>query len=264
MPKTIRMELNLKDKYFLVTGAGGGFGRAIAINLIKEGANIIANARTEENLISLKKLAPKQVQYLAADITIATEQEKLLDMIGDTQLSGAVINAGGPPAKSAMETRLKDWDDAYKSVMRWKIRLAKKLVIRFINAQYGRIVFIESISVKQPVENLVLSNSFRMAMVGYIKTLSQEVGKYGVNMNIMAPGYHDTHAMKRIIAKKSESKGIPIDEARSYIEAETMMGKMGDPNDFASLALWLLSPHSRYITGQTISVDGGLTKGVFG
>ncbi len=258
------MDLNLKDKYFLVTGAGSGFGRAIAEGLIREGALVFANSRTVEKLESLKKIAPNQVEYFATDISIPAEQEKVLSLLGDIELTGAVINAGGPPAKAAMETRLKDWDDGYKSIMRWKIRLTKKLVQRFIKSEYGRLVFIESISVKQPVENLVLSNAFRMAMVGYVKTLSQEIGHHGINMNIMAPGYHDTHAMKRIIAKKSESRGVSIDEARQYIEAETMMGKMGDPNDFASLALWLLSPHSRYVTGQTMSVDGGLTRGVFG
>lgn len=258
------MDLNIKDKYFLVTGAGSGFGRAIAEALIKEGALVFANSRTLEKLESLKRIAPNQVEYLAADISIPNKQDKVLSMLGNNDLTGAVINAGGPPAKAAMETRLQDWDNGYKSLMRWKIRLTKKLVQQFIRAEYGRMVFIESISVKQPVENLVLSNAFRMAMVGYIKTLSQEVGSKGVNMNIMAPGYHDTHAMKRIIAKKSETKGISIEEARQYIEQETMMGKMGDAKDFASLALWLLSPHSRYITGQTISVDGGLTKGVFG
>jgi len=258
------MNLDIKDQYFLVTGAGSGFGRAIAEALIEEGALVFANSRTEEKLESLKKLAPNQVEYLAADITIPTDQDKVLNMIGNIELSGAIINAGGPPAMSAMESKLKNWDDAYQSVMRWKIRLTKKIIPQFIKSQYGRMVFIESISVKQPVENLVLSNAFRMAMVGYIKTLSQEVGNRGVNMNILAPGYHDTFAMKRIIAKKSNSLGISIDEARQHIEGETMMGKMGDPKDFASLALWLLSPHSRYITGQTISVDGGLTKSVFG
>lgn len=258
------MDLNIKDKYFLVTGAGSGFGRSIAEALLKEGALVFANSRTEEKLESLKQMAPNQVEYLATDITIAGEQEKVLNMIGDQVLSGAVINAGGPPAKGAMETRLKDWDDAYQSVMRWKIRLSKKLTQRFVDSNYGRMVFIESISVKQPVENLVLSNAFRMAMVGYVKTLSQEVGSKGVNMNIMAPGYHDTHAMERIIAKKSKVLNLTIEEARKHIESETMMGKMGDPKDFASLALWLLSPHSKYVTGQTISVDGGLTRGVFG
>jgi len=258
------MDLNLKGKYFLVTGAGSGFGRAIAEALIKEGAFVFANSRTESKLEELKKMAPNQVEYLAADISIPLEQERVLNMIGDRVLSGAVINAGGPPAKSAMEAKLNDWDAAYKSLVRWKVRLTKKLVERFIGWEYGRLVFVESISVKQPVENLVLSNAFRMAIVGYVKTLSQEVAGKGINLNIMAPGYHDTHAMKRIIAKKAETLKISEAKARKYIEAETPLGKMGDAKDFAEMALWLLSPNSRYVTGQTISIDGGLNKGSFG
>ena len=258
------MDLKLKGQNFLVTGAGSGFGRAIAEALLEEGAYVFANSRTESKLEELKRMAPDQLEYLVADITIPLEQERVLNMIGNRVLSGAVINAGGPPAKSAMEARLNDWDAAYKSLVRWKVRLTKKLVERFLGWEYGRIVFVESISVKQPVENLVLSNAFRMAMVGYVKTLSQEVGARGVNLNILAPGYHDTHAMKRIIAKKAETLKITEALARKHIEEETLLGQMGDPRDFAELALWLLSANSKYVTGQTISVDGGLTKGSFG
>jgi 3-oxoacyl-[acyl-carrier protein] reductase len=258
------MDLQINEKYFLITGAGSGFGRAIVEQLLEEGAFIIVNSRTEEKLIEIKNLSPSKVQYVAGDITDQKIQNQLLNLVNNHDLTGAVINSGGPVAKSVLETEMKDWDEAYHSVMRWKIQLTQQLIPHFVAHKYGRMVFIESISVKQPVENLVLSNAFRMAMVGYIKTLSQEVGHLGINLNTLAPGYHDTHAMKRIITKKSETKGLSIAEARKHIEKETMMGKMGDPKDFASLALWLLSPQARYVTGQTISVDGGLTKGVFG
>lgn len=258
------MNLNLKGQVYLVTGASSGFGRAVAEALIKEGAHVLANARSLDKLKELKKMAPTQVDFLAADITIPLEQDKVLNLIGNRKLAGAFINAGGPPAKSAMECRLNDWDDAYKSLVRWKIRLTKKLVQRMISWGGGNIVFLESISVKQPVENLALSNTFRLAIVGYVKTLSQEVGSKGINLNILAPGYHDTNAMNRIIAKKALMMDISEEEARQLIEAETPMGKMGDANDLASLAMWLFSSHSSYVNGQTISVDGGLVRGAFG
>lgn len=258
------MELKLKDKYYLITGASGGFGLAVAEALIKEGAYVLINARNEEKLKEIKKSAPDRIEYLAADITVPLEQDKLLNKLGNRKLDGAFINAGGPPAKSALDTKLKDWDDAYKSLIRWKIRLSKKLVLKMMNSGGGKFIFLESISVKQPVPNLVLSNSMRMAMVGYVKTLSEEVGSKGINMNILAPGYHDTDAMNRIIDKKAKVNNVSYEEARKMIEAETKFGKMGDPKDLASLALWLFSDHANYITGQTISVDGGLTRGVFG
>ncbi len=258
------MDLKLKDKFYLVTGASSGFGRAVAEALIQEGASVLINARSEDKLKEIKELAPDRVDYIALDITIPLEQDKLLNKIGTRVLDGAFINAGGPPAKSAMDTKLKDWDDAYKSLVRWKIRITKKLVFRLIGSGGGKLIFLESISVKQPVPNLVLSNAMRMAIVGYVKTLSEEVGKKGVNMNILAPGYHDTDAMKRVIKMKSLVNGVSETEAKKMIESETKMGKMGDPKDLASLALWLFSDHGNFVTGQTISVDGGLTRGVFG
>lgn len=258
------MDLKLKDKFYLVTGASSGFGRAVAEALIQEGARVLINARSEDKLKEIQQLAPDRVDYLAVDITIPLEQDKFLNKIGARELDGAFINAGGPPALSAMDTKLKDWDNAYKSLVRWKIRITKKLVQRFMSSGGGKILFLESISVKQPVPNLALSNSMRMAMVGYVKTLSDEVGCKGVNMNILAPGYHDTDAMKRIITKKALVNKVSEAEAKQVIEAETKMGKFGDPKDLASLAVWLFSDYGNYITGQTISVDGGLTRGVFG
>lgn len=258
------MDLKLKNKFYLVTGASSGFGRAVAEALIQEGARVLINARSEDKLKEIQKLAPDRVDYLAVDITIPLEQDKLLNKLGSSELSGAFINAGGPPAKSAMETKLKDWDDAYKSLVRWKIRITKKLVFRLMGSGGGKLIFLESISVKQPIPNLALSNAMRLAMVGYVKTLSEEVGKKGVNMNILAPGYHDTDAIQRVIKKNALLHEVSEEEARKMIEAETKMGAMGDPKDLASLAVWLFSDHGNYITGQTISVDGGLTRGVFG
>ena len=236
------MDLKLKDKFYLVTGASSGFGRAVAEALIKEGASLLINARSEDKLKEIQKLAPERVDYIALDVTIPLEQDKLLNKLGVRNLDGAFINAGGPPAKSALDAKLKDWDDAYKSLVRWKIRITKKLVFRLMGTGGGKIVFLESISVKQPVPNLVLSNSMRMAMVGYVKTLSEEIGHKGVNLNILAPGYHDTDAMQRIIKNKSAANNVSLDEAKQMIEAEKKKKKMGDPNDLASLALWLLSP----------------------
>lgn len=258
------MDLKLKDKYYLVTGASSGFGRAVAEALIEEGAYVLINARNEEKLKEIQQLAPDRVDFLAVDITIPLKQDKLLNKIGTRKLDGVFINAGGPPAKTALETKLKDWDNAYKSLVRWKIRITKKLVYKFMSTGGGNMIFLESISVKQPVPNLVLSNSMRMAMVGYVKSLSDEVGSKGINMNILAPGYHDTNAMQRIISKKAELNNISYEEAKEMFESETNLGRMGDPKDLASLALWLFSDHAKYITGQTISIDGGQTRGVFG
>ena len=258
------MDLQLKDKLFLVGGATAGFGNSVARALIGEGAKVIAVARNAENLSNFTSQFPENIEAINGDITDSEIIAEIVEYIGDRKLDGILVNAGGPPATSAQETSLEDWDMAYFSVMRWKIDLIMALLPKFKSQKYGRIVFVESVSVKQPIANLVLSNSFRMAVVGFVKTLSQEVGKDGITLNILAPGYHNTEAVKRVLRKKSEVGGGSYEEVQKNIENSIPVGRMGDPDEFASLAIWLLSPHSGYITGQTISVDGGMVAGSFG
>nr|NQU92648.1 SDR family oxidoreductase [Bacteroidota bacterium] len=258
------MDLQLKNKLFLIGGATAGFGNAIARALISEGAKIIAVARGAEALGEFKSQFPESIEAINGDITDPEIIREISAFTGDRRLDGMLVNAGGPPAKSFLETTLEDWDLGYFSVLRWKIELVKTLLPKFRAQQYGRILFVESISVKQPIENLVLSNAFRMAVVGFVKTLSDEIAKEGITLNIMAPGYHDTHAVKRVLEKKSELSRMSYQKVREKIEKAIPVGRLGNPEEFASLALWLLSPYSGYITGQTISVDGGMMRGSFG
>lgn len=258
------MDFQVKGSLFVICGATSGFGHAVAKALIHEGANVIVNARTESRLLEFKNKYPDQIEILAGDITTDKTLSELERKIHGRKLDGILINAGGPPAKSFLHTEIEDWDDAYASLLRWKIKITQLLLEKFQSQRYGRVVFIESISVKQPIENLVLSNSLRLAVVGFVKTLSQEVASEGITLNILAPGYHATPAMERLFVKKGMLLGITPEEARTEFEKEVKTGKLGDADDLASLALWLLSPHSQYITGQTISVDGGLALGTFG
>ncbi len=258
------MDLQLQNKLFLVGGATAGFGNAVARALINEGAKVIAVARRAENLIEFASQFPGNIEAINGDITDSEIIGEIVDYIGNRQLDGMLVNAGGPPATTVQETSMEDWDTAYFSVIRWKIELVMALLPKFKAQNYGRIVFVESISVKQPIANLVLSNSLRMAVVGFVKTLSGEVGKAGITLNVLAPGYHDTDALKRVLEKSSETGGISYGDVRKKIEQNIPVGRMGDPDDFASMAAWLLSPHSGYVTGQTISVDGGVIAGSFG
>lgn len=258
------MDLQLQNKLFVICGATAGFGGATANALLSEGANIIAIARNASNLNELKKRFPSQVEILATDITKPEAISQIIDLLADRRLDGILVNAGGPPAKSFLETTMDDWDTGYASVLRWKIELTKALLPKFRSQQYGRVVYVESISVKQPVENLVLSNSLRLAVVGFVKTLSQEVAKEAITCNILAPGYHDTDAVKRVFQKKSEVLGLDYDAVKAQFEKNIPVGRLGTPDEFATLAVWLLSPVSGYITGQTISVDGGVMMGSFG
>lgn len=258
------MDLLVKDKNFVVGGAGAGFGRAIAEALAKEGAKVMAVSRTESKLLSLKEKYPDQIEYICADITEPETHNRLLEIYQQKDLSGIVVNAGGPPAGGFFEITMDQWEEAWKSVVKWKIALTRKLIPLFQKKHYGRLLYIESVSLKQPVENLILSNALRPAMLGFVKTLSQEVAKEGITANILAPGSHATAALQRLFVKKSELEGISVEEARKAWEKEIPVGKMAEAPEIAPLALWLLSPLSRYVTGQTITHDGGVVKGIFG
>lgn len=258
------MDTGINQQLFLVGGAGSGFGKAVALALAAEGASVIAVARSAEKLAEVQKMAAGKVETLALDLTEIDAIENIKAHIGQRQLHGVLVNAGGPPAKTVLETTLEDWDQAYRQILRWKIALTQSLVPLMQANAYGRFLFIESSSVKQPLENLVLSNSMRLAVVGFVKTISQEIARSGITLNILAPGSHDTPAIERIYQKKAAQTGISPAQAREQGINAIPVGALGSADDFASLAVWLLSPAARYITGQTISVDGGMVKGAFG
>ncbi|HMC86938.1 MAG TPA: SDR family NAD(P)-dependent oxidoreductase, partial [Chitinophagaceae bacterium] len=142
------MNLNIKNQLFIVGGATSGFGKAIAMALIREGANIIAIARNNEKLNELKQTATAQVEIIAGDITQTDIINKITETIGNRQLHGILVNAGGPPAKTFLETTLEDWDTAYQNILRWKVNITQTLIPLLLKNNYGRIVYIESSSVK--------------------------------------------------------------------------------------------------------------------
>ncbi|MCA1803482.1 MAG: SDR family oxidoreductase [Rhodothermaceae bacterium] len=258
------MDLNLKNQRFLVCGAGSGFGKAIAETLCKEGAFVSSVSRSEEPMKKLQASYPHLFSYITGDLRETAVLDAVSDSVAEKTLHGAVINAGGPPAKGALDTTMNDWDAAYQLVLRWKIDLVSRIVPKMTDQGYGRILFIESQSVKQPIPNLVLSNAMRMAVVGYAKTLSGEVASKGVTVNVLAPGSHNTPAIERIVTNRSESAGITPAEARKRMELDIPVGRMGTADEIASLAAWILSGHAGFVTGQTVSHDGGNIAGVFG
>ncbi|PXY00696.1 short-chain dehydrogenase [Marinifilum breve] len=258
------MDLNIKDQLFVVCGATSGFGAAVLNYLVQDGAKVIAIARSNEKLIELEKEYPNSIERLSADITVPESIQVLLDKINNRKISGVFVNAGGPPAMKTLETKIEDWDNAYHQLLRWKVALTQALIPLMMKESYGRMVFLESSSVKQPIDNLVLSTSLRLSVVGFVKTLSQEIADSGVTLNIVGPGYHETPAINRLLDKKAEQENITTQEAKDKIAAGIRMKKMGNPDDLGQLAAWLLSPASGYITGQTISVDGGQILGVHG
>jgi len=258
------MNFQLKGQYFLVGGAGSGFGKAIASALAAEGANVLAVSRTESKLLELQQLFPKQIGYISGDIMADETHKQILKQLEGKKLAGVLVNAGGPPAGNFNEISMEQWEQGWQTIVKWKIALTKLLLPYFEKNHYGRIVFLESVSVKQPISNLLLSNALRPAVVGFAKSLAQEVASKGITVNVLAPGYHSTAAMERLFKKKSELENISLEAAKHAFEKEIIVGEMGTPVEMAVLALWLLSPLSRFVTGQTFSHDGGIVKGLFG
>lgn len=253
------MDLKISDSLFIVTGASSGLGFAVANALLENDAKVIAIARREENLKELQSKYSTHVEYLCGDMMAEDTIDRIVQTIGGREIAGVFVNAGGPPAMSFEETSMQHWDDAYQLLLRWKVALVKELLPFFRKQNYGRILFSESATVKQPIENLVLSNSIRMAVAGMAKTLSLEVADAGITVNVIGPGYHETAAIDRLFKKKSEIEGISFEEARKKTTQQIPMGTIGDPDDFASLAAWLLSPLAGFVSGQVISLDGGAT-----
>jgi 3-oxoacyl-[acyl-carrier protein] reductase len=258
------MDLQIADTCFLITGATSGLGLGVSRALLKEGATIIAVGTDQEKLYHLKSMSPGNVNPVMGNLFELKTAELIVVAIGDQKLGGVFLNASGPPAMPFIDTSLQNWDDAYNHILKWKVNLVQRLLPIFRRQGYGRILFSESISVKQPIKDLVLSNAMRLAVAGMAKTLANEVAKYGITVNVIGTGYHNTGAMNRLYARKMKAESISRETAVEAFEKEIPGGKMGDEESFGNLVAWLFSPLSLYITGQTISVDGGMVKGVFG
>ncbi len=251
------MNLKTEGNSFLVTGASSGLGRAVAERLAEEGGFVLAIARREEALKDLSSRFDDRIKYLSGDLRETDFINKILEEYEKSPLHGVFVNAGGPPAGLIKETGLSEWDEGYRLLLRWKVALVQGLLPILEKQKYGRILFSESRSVNQPIENLVLSNSLRMAVVGFSKTISLEYASKGITANVIAPGYHDTDALIRLFDKKSLQNDISFDEAKNATISKIPVGKMGNPADFATLAAWLMSPHSEFVTGQVYTLDGG-------
>ena len=258
------MDLKLDNQRFIVCGASSGFGEAVARQLLTEGAEVVMVARRGDMRREKFERFKSQIDIIQGSLIYDDTIDQIEKAAKSAEFHGILLNAGGPPTGPPLQTEMDDWDSSWQLVMRWKIDLALRLAPILIEKEYGRMLFIESQSVKQPIPALVLSNSFRAGVVGFAKSLALEIAKKGVTVNVLAPGSHETPAIDRILKNNSSVQGISYDEAKKEMEENIPVGRMGKAEEFASLAAWLLSPHSGYVTGQTISHDGGVIQGIFG
>lgn len=259
------MDLHLTGKTALVLASSSGLGLAIAKELAKEGANVMLTSRNKDKLERAKKeieaVASGRVAYTVADITDAESIQSMVDITHRTfgKISVLVNNAGGPPAGSFEDMSDTDWQKGFDLTLLSYIRTIRA-VLPDLKETNGRILNNASSSIKQPIDGLLLSNVFRMGIMGLSKTLASELAPDGILVNTIGAGRIDTDRLKELDSSRAEKSGMTPEEVRNSIEANIPMGRYGQPEEFAKLATFLVSYANTYITGQAILADGGFIK----
>ena len=263
------MDLGLKGKVALVAAASQGLGRAVAEELAMEGASLILCARGEEKLKAacdwIRQRTDSPVLGVPGDLSVAADVERIVregtGKFGPVEI--LVTNTGGPPAGPFENLNRVDWEDAARSLLTSVLDLTRLVLPGMKERSWGRILNITSIAAKQPVENLILSNSLRAAVTGFAKTLADEVAVHGITVNNIMPGYTLTERVDEIASSIAEREGIDPAEVRLRWEAAIPMKRLGTPKEFAALAAFLVSERASYITGSSIAVDGGWIRSLF-
>lgn len=257
------MDLLLKNKTVIVTGASAGIGRAIAEEYAREGAHVFISSRNEEKLQKVQKemaeiTKNEHVYYAVCDVSKKQDIEQLIKTV--IEKSGAIDvlinNAGGPPAGLFMDMGEETWSKAIEQNLLSVIRTTK-LVIPFMKKRgEGRIVNITSSSMKQSIDQLVLSNTIRPGVLGLTKTLARELATDRILVNAVGPGKIATDRISELNMKTAETKGISLDEVIEETVSDIPLGRLGKPEEFAKAVVFLGSFANTYITGQSLIVDG--------
>ena len=262
------MDLGLKNRVAIVAASSQGIGRATAEAFAAEGCRVAMCARNAQTLQSVADEIRKKykIEVLAAPLDV-TDPGAVHDFVaavvakfGSADI--CVTNAGGPPAKAFFSTTLEDWKNAVDANFLSAVYFAQEVVPHMQRKRWGRIITITSITTKQPVTDLVLSNAVRAAVVGLVKSLANEFGKDGILVNNVGPGYTATDRLKELAKSRSAASGKSEEEIFASWSADAPLRRLGDPREIAETVVWLASERASYITGQTVLVDGGMYKGL--
>lgn len=260
------MDLGLRGKVALVAAASRGLGRAIAEELAAEGASLVLCARRPgplgETCSHIERAAGAQVLGVAGDVSSPEDVSRIvsegLERFG--RIDVLVTNAGGPPAGRFESLGRDEWEAATRLTLTSALELTRAVLPGMKERRWGRILNVTSIAVKQPVDNLILSNSLRAAVTGFARTLANEVAADGITVNNLLPGYTRTERVEELARAVAGREGVGEAEVRGRWEAEIPMKRLGEPREFAALAAFLASERASYITGTSITVDGGWVR----
>lgn len=263
------MDLAIQGLKALVSGSSRGLGYVTAHVLAREGALVCINGRDAAKLESaseeLRKATGNEIYAIAGDVSSAESCAKIVEKSAASMqgLDLLVTNAGGPPPGKFESFDDETWQKAVNlSFMShvWLIRAALPYLRR---SKAPSVLTVTSVTVKQPISNLILSNSIRSATVGLTKTLALELGADGIRFNSILPSWTETERVTELLTARAQSNGTTLDEERLKQAKESPLGRMARPDEFANVAVFLLSPAASYLTGVMLSVDGGMYKGTY-
>jgi 3-oxoacyl-[acyl-carrier protein] reductase len=262
------MDLGLRDKVALVTAASKGLGRAVALRMAQEEAHVAICARGAENLdrtaAEIEAQAGRPALALPADVSDPAAAESLVEAVVARfgRLDILVTNAGGPPPARFLDLTPEDWEAAVQLTLMSAVRFCYAVVPVMKEQCAGSILAMTSITVKQPLPNLILSNSLRLGIAGLVKTLADELAPFGIRVNSICPGWTRTARVDQLLRDRAGRNGTTPEEEAARITAAIPLGRMGTPEEFAAAAAFLASPAASYITGVSLLVDGGMYRGV--
>ena len=262
------METGLRDRVAIVAASSQGLGRAVAERLAAEGCHVALCARTaktlEEVSAAIRQQHKVEVVPGVFDVTDTAAVQHFVSAVAAKfgRIDICVTNAGGPPAKNFLSASMDDWRRAVELNLLSTVAFCQAVIPHMQRQHWGRIITITSVSVKQPIADLILSNSVRSAVVGLVKSLSNEFGKDGILVNNVGPGYTATERLKSLAATRALAAGVSAEEMMGRFAATTALQRIGEPREFADAVVFLASERASYITGQTLLVDGGAYKGL--
>lgn len=257
------MDLGLKGKRAIVMAASRGLGYACAAGLAREGCHLVICSRDEKRVEAaadtIRRETGAKVKALVADVSSAGEAARLVQAAVSEYggLEIVVHNAGGPPAGETLAMSEEQWQKAFEQNLLSFTRIVGAAAPEMEKARYGRVLTIASSSIKQPIPNLALSNAIRAGVWGTAKTLSRELAPKGILVNVIAPGRIDTERIAELDQANAQKAGKSIEDVRKASLASIPLGRLGRPEEFANLVVFLSSQAASYITGQAITVDGG-------